>query len=122
MDNMNAFVVRGESGSVDVEATTLKFRGALEVYLATRETEDASIAAAVHEVFDTHRGANINMPALVGFAIQKLGVTPANHATLSEKVADYVRNNAGDGGAFEIKKGKGGGTRRVCDITKPAAK
>ncbi len=122
MSNINAFLVRGADGSCDLDATVLKFRGELEKYLAQRETEDAGIAAAVHEVFDTYKGANINMPALQGFVLQKMGATPANWAVLGERIADYVRSQAGEGGLYKIAKGKNGGVRRVADIKPEAPK
>lgn len=120
MSNMNEFLVRGSDGTVDVDATTLKFRGALEVYIAERETENALIAAAVSEVFDQFKGANINMPALTSYALQRLNATPSNFMALSERIQEYVRENAGEGGIYKIAKGKGGGVRRVADLP-PAA-
>ena len=122
MSNINAFLVRGADGSCDLDATVLKFRGELEKFLALRETEDAGIAAAVSEVFDTHKGASINMPALQGFVLQKMGATPANYAVLGERVAEYVRSQAGEGGIYKIAKGKGGGVKRVADIKPEAPK
>lgn len=121
MSNINAFVVKSENGSVDVEASCLKFRGELEKHLAAREVETSAIAEAVHAVFDQYKGVNINMPALTNAVLSRMGATPSTFAVLSERTAEYVRENAGEGGAFKIAKGKGGGVRRVADIA-PAAK
>lgn len=120
MNSINAFLVRSENGSVDLDATTAKFRGALEVYLAERETELSQIAEAVHGVFDQYKGVSLNMPALLNFALGRLNPTPATHALLSERTVEYVRDNAGEGKIFTIAKGKGGGVRRNADHTPKA--
>lgn len=115
MNGINEFLVRSESGSVDLDATTAKFRGALEVYLTQRETEASKIAEAVHAIYDEYKGASLNMPALCSFTAARLGATPATHAVLCERTAEYVRENAGEGKTFTIAKGKNGGVRRNAD-------
>jgi uncharacterized protein (UPF0335 family) len=131
--DISKILVRGADGLVDLDATVLAFRGTLEVYIAERETENALIAQAVHEVFDQYKGASINMPALLHYVLQKMDATPANFGVLGERVSEYVRENAvtetnASGifknvkGIFKIAKGKGGGCKRVCDIAPEAPK
>jgi len=117
--NINDYLVVS-SGSVDVEATVSNFRSALVKHLAERETEQATIALAVHAVFDKNRGQVISMPALTGLALQELNAQPENFAALTDRVQEYVRDHSkGDASLFVIAKGKGGGVRRRSDI--PAA-
>ena len=104
-------------GSVDVEATVSSFRAALVKHLAERETQNATIASAVHAVFDKNRGQVINMPALTGLALQELNAQPENYNTLSDRIQEYVREQSkGDASLFIITKGKGGGCKRRADI------
>lgn len=124
--NLATFCERAEDGSIDVDATVLKFEGELLKYQVERETELATIGAAVHGVFDSHKGTTINMPAVVTMALQSLNVQPATYAALSERVATFVRDNASDkredGRSFRIAKGKGGGVSRWCDVVDKPAK
>lgn len=120
--NINEYVVRN-GGSVDVEASVAKFTSALAVHLAERETQQATIASAVHTVFDKNMGTVISMPALTGLALQELNAQPENFSVLSDRVQEYIRENSkGDASTFIIAKGKGGGVRRRVDIPAPAAK
>lgn len=120
--NVSEYVVRN-GGSVDIEASVDKFRSALTVHLAERETQQATIADAVHTVFDKNKGTVISMPALTGLALQELNAQPENFTVLSERVQEYVRENAqGDSSTFIIAKGKGGGCKRRSDIPPAAAK
>ena len=117
--NLATFAVRDSDGELDLSATVTKFEGALLAYQAERETELATIGAAVHAVFDAHKGTNINMPAVTSLALQKLNVQPETYKALSERVQSFVRDNAGEresGAIFGIAKGKGGGCCRWEDV------
>lgn len=106
------------SGGVDRAATLTACENAIDQYVAERETELSNIADAVHGVFDQYKGASINMPALAGFALQRLNAQPANFKTLETRVMEYVRSESGDrpsGATFAIGKGKGGGVKRWAD-------
>lgn len=120
--NVSGYVVRN-AGQVDIEATVEKFRGELSSYLAQYETEQASIADAVHSVFDKHLGTTLTMPVLSTYSLNELNAQPENYTALNDRVLDYVRQNAeGDSSIFVISKGKGGGVKRRVDIPAPAAK
>lgn len=121
-------------GRTDEAASEEAFRTAMKAHIASRELELSTIADAVNAVFDRYLGTSINMPALTSFALQELNAQPENHKVLSERVAQYVRDNAQgekdkETGAvarpdslFVIGKGKGGGvTRRADRAEKPAA-
>lgn len=112
--NMADMVVRDDTGCVDIEGTVATFRGELYAWLQEVECTTALIAEAVGKVFDTHKGACINMPALTSMSLHILGATPANYADLSEKVGAYVRTSKT---LFAVSKGKGGGVRRIADMS-----
>lgn len=114
-----SYVLRGEDGELDIEGTVDRFRSDLLNYQVERETEAATIGAAVNGVFDEHPGARINMPALQSLALQKLNVQPENFKALQTRVAEYVRENASgersDGRLFKIGKGVRGGVLRWAE-------
>ena len=58
------------------------------------------------------------MPAVTSMALTRMNVQPENFKILTDKVQDYIRENAGtraSGALFSIAKGKGGGVRRWSD-------
>lgn len=112
--NVSEMVVRDETGCVDIEATVASFRGELYTWMQEVEYTTALISQAVSSVFDAHKGACINMPALTSMALHILGATPTNYADLSEKVGAYVRTSKS---LFAVSKGKGGGVRRIADMS-----
>jgi hypothetical protein len=115
--NLSTFAVRDDSGDVDVDATCEKFAQVLLQYQAERETESATIGAAVNAVFDQHRGATINTPAITSLVLQRLNAQFEQYKVLSERVHSYIRSNAGEKGSalFRVAKGKGGGVSRWSD-------
>ena len=132
MSTLTITLVQGSSG-VDQARSEAAFRTALAAYIVERETEEETIAEAVHAVFDQYKSASINMPALAGFALQRLNVQPENFKALELRIMEYVRSNADqsaktdkDGNVltpaesprtrtFAIGKGKGGGVKRWSD-------
>lgn len=122
--NLGSFCVRNEAGELDLSRTVQKFEGELLKYQVERETELATIGAAVNAVFDEHLGACINMPAVTSLALQRLNVQPETYKALSERVQAFVRDNAGERGSsvFSIAKGKGGGVRRWADTPEKPTK
>ncbi len=126
-------LVPSEDGSIDQEASVVAFRGALARRIAERETEETQIANAVSELFDQYKGAAIGMPAVASMTCAKLNAEPANHKILSERILNYVRENAQgktaeDGtverpsSLFVIAKGRDGGCKRRSDIVEKPAK
>ena len=120
-------LVRGVDGSIDQDACLAGCKTAITKYVAERETEEATIALAVNDLFDEHKGARLNMPYVQNEALRRLNVQPENFKTLSERVAQYVRDHAqgekAEDGSFErpdslflINKGKGGGVARRADL------
>jgi broad specificity polyphosphatase/5'/3'-nucleotidase SurE len=110
-----SYVVRDAAGVVDQLATEEKFQTELASWLENVEAQTVLISAAVHQVFDTHKGANINMPALVSLAMAGMNVNLANYTELSEKVHEFVQ--AGKDTVWHIAKGKGGGVRKIADMS-----
>jgi hypothetical protein len=115
-----------KDGAVDQSASEAAFRTALLNYVAQRETEQSTIAAAVSAQFDKHPGVSINMPALASMVLASLNVQPENFSTLEALALGYVRENASekreDGKLFRIGKGKGGGVKRWSEIPVEAPK
>ena len=137
-NSLTVKLVRGSNGSIDQDASLLAFQAAMEQHIVETETEESAIADAVSAQFDKYPGASQNMPALVNGALTYLNVTPATFTSLSEKVAQYVRDNADHGAVkakdgsittpaeaprtrlFRIAKGVGGGVSRWSDIPEKA--
>jgi hypothetical protein len=126
MNTITINLVRDESGALDVEASVAGARADILNYQANRETETATIALAVAEVFAKFPAARLNMPVVRSMTLHALNAQPENFQALGDRVLDYVRENAGekrtDGKLFKISKGKGGGVRLWSDVPeeKPA--
>ena len=111
-------VVRSETGSVDVQATVDNCTTALASYIRESEEGEVLCQTAVDAVFDQHKGAAINMPALVslsqGWINTNVGVLKVNeYVPLGEKIGEYVRNHKD---LYQISKGPKGGVRRISDL------
>lgn len=125
-------LVVADDGTIDQDASTVAFRSSLQKRCAERETEQGQIAEVVSAIFDENLGASINMPALTGMAFSALHGVPNAHKTITERVANYVRENAQgkvvDGVAerpdsmLVISKGANGGVYRRADRAEKAAK
>ena len=125
--SLTVALVTGDDGRINQDASVEAFRSALVRRTAELETEEVQIAQAVNDLFDQYMGTSINVPAVCSMAAQKLNVQPENFATISERVASYVRSHSQetkneDGtttlhedSMFVIAKGKGGGTYRRAD-------
>ncbi len=117
--NLATFIVLAiGTSNIDHEATLSKFAGELHKFEAERMTENATLGLAVKAVFDQYKGVNLNMPAITSMALTRMNVQPENFKILTDKVQDYIRENAGtraSGALFSIAKGKGGGVRRWSD-------
>jgi hypothetical protein len=118
----------------DLDANVAAFTSAYAKFIVENHDMSEKIGAAINAVFDTYRGTVLTMPILANFAMQHLSYTPATFKVLSEKVCEYVRENADrhektdkDGvilqaaeaprtRAFKIAKGKNGGVTRWSDI------
>lgn len=110
-------------GTVDEGASLSACQAEIRKYKAARETEQEVIGEAVHAVFDSLAGAKANMPYVVNSALRALNAQPESFKLLSERVSQYIRDNAGEAGsgkAFAIVRGKGGGAMRWCDQAAPA--
>lgn len=117
MINLNSYVVRSGSGSIDHSATVDKFAQDLIEFEAKLEAENAGIGQCVNALFDQFRGARLNTPFVVGETLRRLDVKPENYKALSDKVTDYIRNRSqGENSTFTISKGKGGGIARRSDM------
>lgn len=109
------------AGAVSLEATLKNCADAIVAYNEEKSNDLDVIGAAVHQVFDTYKGASIATPALTTLVLGILKPSTLEAmATLGERVKEYISANAAEGGTLEVRKGKGGGARRVCDIVAKA--
>lgn len=107
-------LVRSSDGSVDTKATLASCEGAIARWCAERETESATVGAAVDALFAAHPGERLPMPYLVSEACKHLNAQPANFKALGLKVSEYVRENSkGEAPLFSIAKGAGGGCAKL---------
>jgi len=124
MSKTLSFTLVLSAGSIDREASLKAAADTLDRFIAERDTQQETIAAAVGAVFDAHRGVNLTMPTIEGMALRHLNAQPSNYKVLGKLTLDYVRANAGDrasGATFGIQKGKNGGVCRWADVPeKPA--
>lgn len=115
-------LARDASGAVDVDASVEAFKTAVHQHIAARETETATIALAVDDLFSSKPGARLNMPYVQSSVATALNAQPENFKALGERIAVYIRENAGDrdsGKLFHIGKGKVGGVTRWSDQPAP---
>jgi hypothetical protein len=109
---MDKFTVRDSSGAVDVVASAKAYADALTAWVAENELDPQTLTDAVNAVFDRFPGQKLPMPALVSLTVSDLGVQPAEHRMMTERVHTHIRSLAGEGGSLVITKGKGGGVAR----------
>ena len=112
MKNLDELTVYCSDGTIAVDATCLAFRNALLAHIAEQEKQDDEISRALNGIFDTYKGARINMPALAALALQRLGADPTNYKTLESAVLQHIRNNLT---VFHVARGKNGGVSRIAD-------
>ncbi len=119
--SMNDVVVRSVDGSVDHEASILKFAEILSAWEVEVEAAQAEVRGAVEALFDRYKGVTMNKKFIVSQVCQSLNATPETWADTEEKIVQYLKDNSqGDNNErpdsrFVTKVGKGGGTFRRCD-------
>jgi hypothetical protein len=115
IDLNSSVVIKG--GLVDVQTTLQKVELAITEYNETRIHDLDAIEVAVNAVFDEYPGANVTLPTLQTMALKKLDPKGLQAIkVVTQRIADYVRDNSGQDGSFWIKKGSG--CLRVSDLTK----
>lgn len=114
---MDKFTLRGEDGSVDVEASAKAHAEALAKWCAENEVPAEKIEAAVNAVLDAHAGKRVPMPAFLSIASQELGADADSYAVLSKRIHAYVSGQAKAEKLFVVK-GKGGGVSRERPVKK----
>jgi hypothetical protein len=120
--DLSSMVVLDSEQNIDIEASCEKFRKNVTLAAAARKNDLEVIATTVASVFEGYPGANITLPALTSMVLNKLNVHPSAFGAMKERVQSYVQEHteAGNGitesGApalFAMKKGKGGGFRKL---------
>ena len=115
MIDLSKAVVVDSSGAVNLESTLHNCADAITDWNEARSADLETVSAAVHTVFDQYKGTYINAKALSTLVLGILKPTslPAMQV-MSDRVAEFVKSNSGEGGAFVTKKARG--TARVCDL------
>jgi hypothetical protein len=130
MNTIEIKLIPSDDGTVDVQATLAAAETDILAYKAARETEDETIRQALDSVFDSRPGVKMNMPFVIGQALNHMGIAeqPTNYKTLYERVhAHIVANSQGKtdkdtklvanpDSYFVVGKGKGGGVARRADL------
>jgi hypothetical protein len=111
--DLNDYVVRGSSGSIDSGATVAKFEAELAAFVTGTAEEQGNISGAVSAVFDENKGKRIAMPTLISLSLVKLNAQVENFQALGEKVHTFVKANTE---TYSVAKGKGGGVGRIADL------
>lgn len=75
-----------------------------------------TLVQAINQVFDKYRGCTVVTPVVVALSLQALEVTPANYASKEKVVRRKLRSMVRKG-ELVISSGKGGGLKRVSDMT-----
>lgn len=122
MSTLTITIARDSDGALDLDGTLVACEAAFHKYVAERDTENATVSAAVEQTFDQMAGGRANMPFVVNNTLRLLNVQSSNYNQLESLVAGYIRENAGDresGKPYAIVKGKGGGVFRWRDQPAP---
>ena len=119
---VQAFLVMSEDEkSINVEATETKFPDYLLKHNAGQMAEQELIGQCVNTLFDTYRGACLNMDYIKSQIVESMKKInpdlgdPALFSFLSKRIAGAMSEMTGEGKAFAIKGGPAGGHYRVAD-------
>jgi len=118
---VSSFLVSNEDGSFDLEASVLKFRETALRFVANTETEDTVVLDTISALFDQYKGAKLNMSFIKSQAVARMAAdhpemsSPSLFTMLSKRVEDVLHSVTGEGKAYGVTKGKGGGFYRLVD-------
>ena len=108
------FAIRSAEGTIDISASISKIEGLYLDIACDEERVNKGIGKAVHGLYSKYPGRAFTMNDLPCHIIMEMGVAPdCNMTDLQEAILVYVRNSP----EFYSKKGKGGGVRRITDMT-----
>jgi hypothetical protein len=68
---------------------------------------------AVNKVFDQYVGGTLNLPFVIGAALEHMQVAPANFNKKSAGLLRYIKSSK----ELLITNGRNGGVRRRCDMS-----
>lgn len=138
---VKSFVVLAD-GRIDLDASCAKYRSALLTHKAQQESDEALVGECMTDLFDAHRGANLNLDYIKSQTVQRMVKrhpdlnVPTLFSTLAGRVEEYLQSNCDQPAVaatetkpavdaitdrtYAKKMGKGGGFYRKADQT-PAA-
>jgi hypothetical protein len=109
------------NGVVDMNATLHKVAQAIESYNESKLHDMVAVEAAVNEVFTKYKGTFVNVKALGTLVVGILKPNGLDAITvLTDRVDEYIKANSGEGGTFEVRKGRG--VARIADLSEKDAK
>jgi len=112
--NLVDFAIRSSEGTIDISATISKIEGLYLDIACDEERANEGIGKAVHDLYSKYPGRAFTMNDLPTIVIMGMGVAPDSNMTdLQEAILVYIRNSP----EFYSKKGKGGGVKRITDMT-----
>ena len=103
------FVVRATDGSVDVDASTVKFLDSLNAFVASEAENNAAIGVAVRAVFAKNGEKTISKPELRIFTCMELGLGVGDKSKHDAFDAFLASNPV----EFPISAGRMGGVKHV---------
>ncbi len=138
---VKSFVVLAD-GRIDLDASTAKYRSACLQYKAQQEAEEGLVSECMADLFDTFRGATLNLEYIKSQCVQRMVKRHPDlnvhtlFSTLAGRVEDYLRANldhdaipakgdkpeqpAKTDGLYAMRHGKNGGFYRKADATPKA--
>jgi hypothetical protein len=110
------------NGLFDIEASLTNVAAALAAANELYANDAEVVGAAVAKVFDTYKGAFVNLDAVTTIAIGSMGLTSLEAINaMSERVNEFVlANSEGESSLYEIRRGRGVGRR--ADVPAKGAK
>lgn len=113
------FLVHSDSGVVDLAKSRTKFDECLTTYVARQTADVDLVRSCMTELFDWHRGTNLNTGFIKGRVIAMMSksipeVSPGLHAELEKRVSLVLKEDT-KAGVYAVKGGPNGGHYRVSD-------
>jgi hypothetical protein len=114
------FLVR-ENGRYDLQASLSKFKDMASKYIASQEAEENLVVECLHQLFDEHKGAGLNVKYIIAHIIPLMQLQVASlkdtsvYPMLQKRVAQVLKDQT-EAGTFVATKGPHACHRRVADI------
>lgn len=109
--DINSLLVRDGIGLLDVEASMLKIKEALELKAENEKLSTIRIVAVLYNIFDDHpAGVKIPISTLTAMVVKFLEVPAYQSQEATLEVENFIRSFPS---AFKISRGRNGGVMRI---------